>query len=125
MSEVHRRCNAVASDVLDGSLCALFTGEFGEQPGGAWAVPMHGADEEPYWLNLSAKTSVWAPGGFDDLLRAVADDKSGPVLLYAIGKGKAFSPYDGGADLFLASKFERDELAKRYNSWLSALPSGL
>lgn len=34
-------------------------------------------------------------------------------------------PYDGGADVILPDRLERDHLRNRHNDWLSAHPSGL
>ncbi|WP_420377890.1 DUF3885 domain-containing protein [Streptomyces filamentosus] len=34
-------------------------------------------------------------------------------------------PYDGGADVFLATPEERDRTRDRYPDWLSSHPSGL
>jgi hypothetical protein len=34
-------------------------------------------------------------------------------------------PYDGGADVFLATSEERDRMRDRHADWLSSHPSGL
>ncbi|MGW0757697.1 DUF3885 domain-containing protein [Streptomyces sp. NPDC002814] len=34
-------------------------------------------------------------------------------------------PYDGGADVFLATSEDRDRMRDRYGDWLSRHPSGL
>lgn len=53
---------------------------------------------------------VWKPGGYDDLLIDVAEDRADPLLFAAADTGRVYSPYDGGADLFLEDKRTRDDL---------------
>ncbi|GAB5533982.1 MAG: hypothetical protein Rubg2KO_02310 [Rubricoccaceae bacterium] len=62
---------------------------------------------------------------FEPLLRDVANDVSGPVLFYAVGRRRAFAPYDGGTDLFFESEAVRDAHRTQYADWLSAHPEGL
>ncbi|MEW2622954.1 hypothetical protein [Streptomyces sp. NPDC048106] len=38
---------------------------------------------------------------------------------------KRFAPYDGGADVFLATSEERDRVCDRHTGWLSRYPSAL
>lgn len=67
----------------------------------------------------------WEPGAFDRLIREVADDTIQWFIFLAWETGRGYAPYDGGADLFLASGSERDALRSRYSEWLSRHPGGL
>jgi hypothetical protein len=144
MSALLARHNAVASDVLgDGSACVLVTkteynarvgraargqvqlARLGLQPlvvvtannpndtGAGWSIP------------LAHTRLVWQPGAIDDVLADVANALLGPFLIVSETSGRVYAPYDGGADLFLGSSAERDELRTRYSAWLSSHPSGL
>ena len=55
---------------------------------------------------------------------AVADNRvSG--LFAALETGSVYAPYDGGADLFFPTGWERDLARERYDGWLSSRPDGL
>jgi len=43
----------------------------------------------------------------------------------ALDTGAVYAPYDGGADLFFPSTWERDLARDRYRAWLSRDPGGL
>jgi hypothetical protein len=58
------------------------------------------------------------------LLRAIADEET-QALLVELDRGQVYAPYDGGADLFFASTFERDLAKARYANWLSAREDGM
>jgi len=68
---------------------------------------------------------TWAPGRFDELIRAVADDKMSQVLFVEKSRARIYAPYDGGADLILESTEQRDRFHTRYAAWLSKHPKGL
>ena len=125
MGEILRRHTAVATDVLGNDACALVTGAYASASDGDWSVPMHEADEAPFWLNLTVRSVSWRPGAHDALLRAVAHGDAGPVLFYAPALGQAYAPYDGGADLFFRKASTQQAHARRYAAWRSPLPSGL
>ena len=61
----------------------------------------------------------------DGLLRAVADDEIGGVILGPADLRWLYHPYDGGADVILPTPFERDALKERHPAWLSRHPAGL
>lgn len=67
----------------------------------------------------------WRSGCIDDLLREVADDRAGGVLITDTGMQRIHHPYDGGADVLLATARERDRLRGRHAAWLSSHPAGL
>lgn len=56
-------------------------------------------------------------GELDPLLREVADDQTGDVLVLPPTLEWAYHPYDGGADVFARSPEERDALRSRYAAW--------
>ncbi|MFJ3273994.1 hypothetical protein [Streptomyces sp. NPDC086776] len=59
------------------------------------------------------------------MLREIADDKVAGVLITDTRMRRIHYPYDGGADVFLATPQERDRMRDRHTSWLSSHPSGL
>ena len=106
--EVSRRMTAAAVDLLQAAPCLLFTTVYDES---GWQT-----ETEP---------TRWDAARYAALLRDVADDRTGPVLFYAVGQGRAFAPYDGGADLFFETEVARDAARRRYGAWLSLHPDGL
>ncbi len=72
-----------------------------------------------YWRRLP-----WEWGVIDDLLLAVADDKVPSVFITDTRMRRVHHPYDGGADVLLATPVERELLRGRYRDWLSGHPSG-
>jgi hypothetical protein len=144
-AELLRRHNAVASDVLGvGAPCAvlIYSGcndrwsdnlgsvsglgegplpriaplppELHEERDGIFEVPMC----------FFGGATRWQPGWFDAFISATADDKV-RGLLVELRRGQVYAPYDGGADLFFATKVERDAARQRYAAWLSSDASGL
>jgi hypothetical protein len=67
----------------------------------------------------------WQEEVFNDLLKDVADEATGPTLWCNRETGKVFAPYDGGFDIFPTSTAEVAELKERHKAWLSSEPSGL
>ncbi|MGW2707094.1 DUF3885 domain-containing protein [Streptomyces sp. NPDC001340] len=55
----------------------------------------------------------------------IADDKVAGILITDILMRRIHHPYDGGADVFLATPQERDRMRDRHAIWLSRHPSGL
>jgi hypothetical protein len=60
----------------------------------------------------------WRPGVLDKLLRAVADDELAGVILAPEDLRWLYHPYDGGADVILPTKADRDALKERHRDWL-------
>ena len=93
------------------------------------------AGGKPTW-ELSAAdtelppTAIYAVSTILDLTRlqnpllAVADDQA-RLAIFSPRTGAFFAPYDGGADIFLRTTFERDALREAFVEWLSPDPSGL
>ncbi|MFL9656562.1 hypothetical protein ACJ7VE_22920 [Streptomyces sp. PB17] len=67
----------------------------------------------------------WRNGCVDALLRAVADEALVEVFVTDTELRRIHAPYDGGADVVLATPGERDRLRGRHVDWLSSTPSGL
>nr|WP_245697268.1 hypothetical protein [Streptomyces phaeochromogenes] len=74
---------------------------------------------------LYADRRPWERGCADDLLRAVADDALVEVFLTDTELRRIHHPYDGGADVVLATPEERDRMRARHIDWLSSHPAGL
>lgn len=92
------------------------------------SVAMHRSDggfADPTYWHLFGSRRVWQPGGFDPLVRLVADGAVVNVLVVAEDCRWALHPYDGGMDVIAASAAERDRLRAAFSAWLSSRPSGL
>lgn len=81
-------------------------------------------DPESTGTSLFGAGVVWLPGRFDPILLEVARDKL-RALWVAIDSGAVFAPYDGGADLFYPTEWQRDAAHGRHQAWLSTHPEGL
>lgn len=77
------------------------------------------------WSHLFVTELTWSPGALDPVLRTVADDEVGGVIIAPIDLEWLYHPYDGGADVLLPTATLRDQLRDRHPQWLSALPHGL
>jgi hypothetical protein len=62
----------------------------------------------------------WVAGAWDALLRACADGTVGSVMWVELESGRAFAPFEGGADLFLPRPHERAAARLRFAPWLVA-----
>ncbi|MEU2610472.1 hypothetical protein ABZ570_02600 [Micromonospora sp. NPDC007271] len=85
-------------------------------------------DDDPSfesYMHLYVSQTAWSVGCLDPLLRQVADDVIGNVLVADVGLRWLYHPYDGGMDVILPSTDERDALQHRHRHWLSAHPTGL
>lgn len=93
-----------------------------------WWIESDQDDPDPEFhthTRLHADRRRWRHGCADDLLRAVADETLVEVFVTDTELRRIHHPYDGGADVVLASAAERDELRERHAAWLSSHPSGL
>ncbi|WP_221639906.1 DUF3885 domain-containing protein [Actinoallomurus bryophytorum] len=61
----------------------------------------------------------------DPLLRRVADDELGYVIIAPLDLRWLYHPYDGGADVIAPTAGDRDILKNRHANWMSAHPAGL
>ena len=134
--ELLNRHNAVAAYTLgEGSKCSLFIARFGENR--EWSdtdlaslmggVPTHAlASEDPEEpIQFFALQVAWRLSAFDMLIRAAADDQTGPVLFANMASQTIYVPYDGGADLFFSSPAAVTVAKDVFRSWLSAREDGL
>ncbi|GGQ16416.1 hypothetical protein GCM10010266_44550 [Streptomyces griseomycini] len=99
------------------------------RPGaGYWRSLLVEDDPDPEYrtyCHLSVARRPWRRGCIDELLRDVADDRVAGVLITDTRMQRVHHPYDGGADVFLATSEERDRMRDRHADWLSDHPSGL
>ncbi|MET8404941.1 hypothetical protein [Streptomyces sp900116325] len=95
---------------------------------GYWQSLLVEDDPDPEfrtYCHLFAVLRSWRRGCIDELLRDIADDKVAGVLITDAQMQRIHHPYDGGADVFLATSEERDQMRDRHADWLSNHPSGL
>lgn len=138
-AELLLRHNAVATSLLGSDAdCILFFCDFPSEPATALLGLLPAASRVPYYLpelarltneyeqlRIGATCVAWHSGSFDEILRARTDDRIGPTLFANLDRGTAFAPYDGGADLFFASREQVAESRVLWGSWLSPRNDGL
>jgi hypothetical protein len=93
-----------------------------------WATESDRGDPDPEFhthTRLYADRRRWRHGCADDLLRAVADEAVVEVFITDTELRHIHHPYDGGADVILATPDERDQVRDRHAAWLSSHPTGL
>lgn len=91
-----------------------------------WCTLAHHEDDddyESYW-HLHVSKIKFTGSEFNSLFRMVANDEVGNIMIICLGKSFVFHPYDGGADVVLASTEERDHLKEKHSKWLSLHPDG-
>jgi hypothetical protein len=135
-AELLRRHDEVASTILgNGEECVLFATVYDEHDLAAAELPVIDGvtftdvpdlatdDEVP--IRIAAAPAVWNFARFEELIRAIADDRSCRVLFANFARHTAYAPYDGGADLFLDSPESVSRMKKMWRKWLSARADGL
>jgi hypothetical protein len=80
---------------------------------------------EETWTHLWVSATRLHSGELPGLLRLVADDATGDVIITTAEMGWLYAPYDGGADVIATSPGHRDQLRRAHEDWLSAHPAGL
>jgi hypothetical protein len=93
-----------------------------------WRTLLEEPDEDPEYRSytqLYIEVRPWRPGVIDVLLRAVADDELANVILAPTDLHWLYHPYDGGADVIMPTRVQRDALKDRHRAWLSKHPGGL
>jgi hypothetical protein len=143
-AEILRRHNTLLADLFpNGHALALLTLSYSVTPPPApldtidqryhpfdllRSIPMHGADEDQafhnYW-HIWLHSYIWQPHSLDPLLRNVADNMIGNVLIVDSQHDVLYHPYDGGADVILGAQAEQERWRTTYHAWLSQHPSGL
>jgi hypothetical protein len=80
---------------------------------------LHGDEDNSTYQHLYVSEWTWRKGVFDPVLRLVANDVVANVMIVNISGKWLYHPYDGGADIILASSEARDILRDKYKLWLS------
>lgn len=75
--------------------------------------------------NSDCNRQEWKPGVLDPLVRAVADDECNGVIIMDTDLCRLYHPYDGGADVILADKEDRDQLKAKHFDWVPQNRYGL
>ncbi|MER7799368.1 hypothetical protein ABTX71_03465 [Streptomyces parvulus] len=98
-------------------------------PGGVhWWTESDVADPDPELhthTRFYADRRPWQRGCVDGLLRAAADEALVEVFVTDAELRRIHHPYDGGADVILATPGERDQLRGRHVDWLPGNAAGL
>jgi hypothetical protein len=130
------RYNTVLDELFTGTDVYVITSRWTSEPDvpphqpgdGYWQSLLLTDDPDPEfrtYIHLFAAERSWYTGCIDDLLRDVADDKVADVLITDTRMERIHHPYDGGADIFLTTAGERDQMRNRHATWLSSHPAGL
>ena len=80
---------------------------------------------EQSWTHVHVSVREWTDGALDAVLRLVADDATGEVIIAADDLRWLYHPYDGGGDVLVPTLSERDHLRRRHSDWLSGDERGL
>ncbi|MFJ4329846.1 hypothetical protein [Streptomyces sp. NPDC088935] len=141
---VLHRYNTVLDGLFTGRDVYVVTTDWSGTPDGPAAFPTprrelhpHGvhwwtesdeADPDPAFhthTRFYAGRRSWRHGCVDALLRAVADEALAGVFVTDTELRRIHHPYDGGADVVLATPGERGRFRDRHSDWLSSHPAGL
>jgi hypothetical protein len=144
-AELLRRHNAVADDVVGaGSPCAILlvhtckgrgVRAIGRAAGLTSSglprlgqLPLALSDEDngvfAAPMCVFGSQARWTRGGFDRFITEIAEDRS-HGLVVSLASGQVYAPYDGGADLFYLTEYERDQARDRFRIWASPRRDGL
>lgn len=141
ITELVSRHKAVASEVLGKKDMTLFLGVYWESSS-LTEIPYEWAkelsfnkvitydvseeDEDPYFLNIYASKFDWSSESlFSRLVLDVANEDVQILTFFDPQSGNVYAPYDGGADLFITSNSEVDNLKKKLKDWTSKRQDGL
>jgi hypothetical protein len=129
-----RREDALADDVLsEGGPCWLVVPTFEWTAEAYREIPAApglrlqrsaGAVHEGADVTIWSARVAWRAGGFDPLLRAIADGDVS-ALWVSQSTGEVLAPCDGGVDVVAASPDRRAALASKFAPWLPRTPSSL
>jgi hypothetical protein len=139
--EVFRRQNTVLAELFEeGEEFFLITSAFSLTPervsSSAEIVKLfpdsrelesvHLGDEDggERYCHLSICKLKWFKDSLNSLLGLVADWREVNVIFVGFKQQRLFYPYDGGADIIVATAEARDELRERFADWLSQHPLG-
>lgn len=88
-------------------------------------IEPHEDDPVQRFWHLFQIPVAWQQGVFDSVLRLVAEDEIGNIMIMSINGQWIYHPYDGGADVILAKENQRDAIKNRHQDWLSKHPKRL
>lgn len=75
-------------------------------------------DSEP--LPVVSTRTQWEAGVFDKIILSIADDEFPQFMLVNYQRKAIYSPYDGGADLFLLNPLHFSSVLNKLKPWMSA-----
>lgn len=91
--------------------------------------------EDESYLSMSFVNKKWKSGSINTYLEQMANEgriidinnccHSYALLIIDMGQNRMIAPYDGGVDIFLNTKNERDTFKAKYKEWISSTESGL
>jgi hypothetical protein len=74
---------------------------------------------EPTFWHVFLSYFRWSPGVFDPLVRLVADDVVGNLMIVALDCRWLLHPYDGGMDVVMESHAAKETLKEQNLDWLA------
>jgi hypothetical protein len=137
--QVFKRHNTVLAEInTSGNELLVVLPEYveTETPGKPTEELVDIVPKSEYWRTLDQRQDCGAywhlhvakiKSGSEELnkiFRLVANDEVGNILIISLDNNVVFHPYDGGADIILATKEKRDELRDKHKDWLSNHPEG-
>lgn len=85
-------------------------------------VPLHVVQPDEFneelYVCWAFKKMRWVEGEFDKLLVAMAEDKIWDSFFISFEKQCFICPYDGGLDLFIENRQERNEFKQKFKDWI-------
>ena len=82
-------------------------------------------DDASNWWHLFHTQITWNYGTLDRVFRLVAENEISNVMLVDPTDNWLIHPYDGGLDMILGSRTERDTMSSEFASWRSKRSDGL
>jgi len=146
MNTIIERQNTLIDDLIgenNGYVLLLYN--FSELPIQKYCFDIHNAitldtleiDNDYYEdcvLNVAIISKIWHNRSLDNWLELIANDEViiskdlyevCRCLIIDINKNRIIAPYDGGVDVILNTKDERDSYKIKYQNWLSFREDGL
>lgn len=81
--------------------------------------------DELEWLKFYLACSRWDGIPYREILPLVTEEAIGPLLFVNLDNGNVLAPYDGGVDLILRTREERETLRRDFAEYLSDRKDGL
>jgi hypothetical protein len=137
-NEILLRCKTLFGEIFLSSKCNLVLCFFPESIGKVrpWLSDLKlekfeeitvGSGEAPYIVTLLGSVFNGQRPLFEEMILAVTEDSSGPLLFFDHVSGVVFAPYDGGIDLFFFqnTEYQINYFRNKYSDWLSDRADGL